>query len=87
MRQIILSVALIILTFVSAVGLVKTRHSIRHALNDLHELNEEILELQIENNKLLLEYTHLASSYRIEDLAKSKLNMQIPKDIDIINIR
>ncbi len=87
MRQLILLVALIILSFVSAVELIKTRHSIRYALNDLHELNEEILELRLDNNKLLLEYTHLASSYRIEDLAKSKLNMQIPKDIDIINIR
>ena len=56
-------------------------------LCDGFELNEEILELQIENNKLLLEYTHLASSYRIEDLAKSKLNMYIPKDIDIVHIR
>ena len=87
MRHLILSVVLIMLTFVSAVGLIKTRHSIRYALNDLHELNEEISELQLENNKLLLEYTHLASSYRIEDLAKSKLNMHIPKDIDIVNIR
>ena len=87
MRHLIISVVLIILTFVSAVGLIKTRHSIRYALNDLHELNEEISELQLENNKLLLEYTHLASSYRIEDLAKSKLNMHIPKDIDIVNIR
>ena len=82
-----LSVLLITLTFGSAVGLIKTRHSIRYALNDLHEVNEEILELQLENNKLLLEYTHLASSYRIEDLAKSKLNMYIPKDIEIVNIR
>ena len=87
MKQIILLVALIILAFVSAVGLVETRHSIRYALNDLYEVNEEILELQLENNKLLLEYTHLASSYRIEDLAKSKLNMYIPKDIEIVNIR
>ncbi len=87
MRLLALSVALIILIFVSAVGLIETRHSIRYALNDLHELNEEILELQLENNKLLLEYTHLASSYRIEDLARSKLNMYIPKDIDIVNIR
>ena len=87
MRQLMLAVVLIILTFVSAVGLVKTRHSIRYALNDLHELNKEISDLQLENNKLLLEYTHLASSYRIEDLAKSKLNMHFPKDIDIVNIR
>ena len=87
MKQIVLLVALIILTFVSAVGLVETRHSIRYALNDLHKVNEEILELQLENNKLLLEYTHLSSSYRIEDLAKSKLNMYIPKDIEIVNIR
>ena len=87
MKQIILLVALIILAFVSALGLVETRHSIRYALNDLYEVNEEILELQLENNKLLLEYTHLASSYRIEDLAKSKLNMSIPKDIEIVNIR
>ena len=87
MRLPIFVLGLVVLTFVSSVGLIETRHSIRYALNDLHALNKDILELQLENNKLLLEYTHLASGYRIEDLAKSKLKMFTPKDSDIVNIR
>ena len=87
MKQIIFLAFLVMVTFISSVELIKTRHSIRYALNDLEAITDEVADLNLENNKLLLEYTHLASGYRIENLAKSKLKMYNPSDSQIIIIR
>ena len=87
MKSALILLLFVILTFVSSVELINTRHSIRHALNDLDQLSEQITELEIDSNKLLLEYTHLASGYRIERLAISRLNMLYPDETEIIVIR
>ena len=87
MKEAAIFVIVVILTFTSSLELIKTRHTIRHALNALDQLLEETEELKIENNKLLLEYTHLTSGYRIEGVAKARLDMHNPEAKDIIDLK
>ena len=87
MKEAAIFVIVIILTFISSLELIKTRHAIRHALNALDQLLEETEELKIENNKLLLEYTHLTSGYRIEGVAEARLDMYNPEATDIIDLK
>ena len=87
MKQTMALLLLVVLTFISSVELIKTRHSIRHVLKELDRVSDETMELEIENNKLLLEYAHLASGYRVEDLAESRLNMYNPDLSEIVVVR
>ena len=87
MKQTMALLLLVVLTFISSVELIKTRHSIRYALKELDRFSDETMELEIENHKLLLEYAHLASGYRVEDLAESRLNMYNPDLSEIVVVR
>ena len=65
----------------SALGVVMTSFTSRHILNDLHKLEQQRNELQVEWGKLLLEQSSLVAQGKVEDTAVSALNMEVP-DMD-----
>jgi cell division protein FtsL len=75
------------LIFISALGVIYTAHLHRHLIIQSHNLTSDKEKLAIEYNKLLLEYSALTSPYRIEDIARTQLNMQLPLAATIVTIK
>ncbi len=71
-------VVLLILTTVSATGVIYSKHKIRYQLNELRQLERKWNNLQVEGGQLLLEQSSLVAQGRIENLAIAELGMKIP---------
>ncbi len=73
--------------FISAMGLVYTKHLSRHLHVALQAEQQKRDELQVEWSRLLLEQSTLASDLHVEKIAKETLHMIIPKPQQIRVIR
>lgn len=69
---------LVLAVMCSATGVVYTTHKNRHLLNELHALEQQRNDLQVEWGRLLLEQSSLVSQGRIEDIARAELSMEVP---------
>ncbi len=66
------------LVFVSALGLVWSRHEVRHSFMELEYLERDLLNLGEEWGRLLLEHGSWAARGRISNLARERLDMRLP---------
>lgn len=64
---------------VSALGVVYAKHVSRDLFVELQLLNKNRDKLDIEWGKLLLEQSTWAAPNRIESIARTRLNMQVPE--------
>ncbi len=71
-------VVLLMLTTVSATGVIYSTHKSRYLLNELRQLESQRNKLQVEWGQLLLEQSSLVAQGRIENLAIAELGMKIP---------
>lgn len=71
-------VVLLMLTTVSATGVIYSTHKSRYLLNELQQLERQRNNLQVEWGQLLLEQSSLVAQGRIENLAIAELGMKIP---------
>jgi len=62
----------------SALGVVLTTFNSRHLLNDLQKLEQQRNDLQVEWGQLLLEQSSLVTQGKVEDMAISQLDMEVP---------
>ncbi len=78
-----LNILIFILLVISSLSIVTTEQKYRLAYFDLENLKKEKNILNIEYGKLDLELSTLATSSKIEDIAKKKLMMEYPKEKDV----
>ena len=71
-------VVLLMLTTVSATGVIYSTYKSRYLLNELRQLERQRNNLQVEWGQLLLEQSSLVAQGRIENLAIAELGMKIP---------
>lgn len=69
---------LVVVTVVTAVGVVLARHDHRAAFVELTRLEHERDELGIEFGRLQLEQATLAEAARVETIARTRLGMRPP---------
>lgn len=75
------------LIFLSAIQVVLTRFDNRQLFVQLQELKKQRDELDREYGQLLLEQGTWGTHGRIEDLARTKLNMTVPRSDQIRRVR
>ncbi len=85
--QWIVSFVAVVLIVASALGVIYSSYKSRQLFSELQQLNRETVRLEEEWGRLLLEQSTWASHARIEQLAKSELNMVVPKPESIIVVR
>jgi cell division protein FtsL len=61
---------------ISALLVVWVKHNIRLTATQLHNTIKQEYRVQVETGRLELEYNHLLSNARVEQIAKDKLSMQ-----------
>jgi len=71
----------------SALSVVFVSHLCRQLYNELAKLEQEANALQVEWGRYLLEQSSWASLSRVEQLAKSKLQMREPEPSEIVIVR
>ncbi len=84
--QLTLLSGLILAVVLSAVAVVYSKHQSRKLFVELQALYQQIDELDIEWGRLQLEQSTWSSHGRIEEIARKKLNMTLPKANDILYI-
>ena len=62
----------------SALGVIYTSFTSRHLLNALQDLEKGRNDLQVEWNQLLLEQSSIVAQGKVEELAVTELNMEVP---------
>lgn len=63
----------------TAIGVVYSAYAARKATQELEVLRRESTGLQVESGKYLLEKSTWAAYARIEEIATTKLHMQVPE--------
>jgi cell division protein FtsL len=66
---------LLLAIIISALSMVWVKHQVRLTSTQLHKTLKEEYNIRVEQGRLELEYNHLLSRSRIEQLAKDKLGM------------
>lgn len=84
--QLTLLSGLVLAVVLSAVAVVYSKHQSRKLFVELQALYQQIDELDIEWGRLQLEQSTWSSHGRIEEIARKKLNMTLPKANDILYI-
>lgn len=84
--QLTLLSGLILAVVLSAVAVVYSKHQSRKLFVELQALYQQIDDLDIEWGRLQLEQSTWSSHGRIEEIARKKLNMTLPKANDILYI-
>ena len=84
--QLTLLSGLVLAAVLSAVAVVYSKHQSRKLFVELQALYQQIDELDIEWGRLQLEQSTWSSHGRIEEIARKKLNMTLPKANDILYI-
>lgn len=87
-RQAIISVVLVGLLLISALGVVVSAHQNRDLFNTLSELQEKRDGYQREWSQLLLEQSALSAHGRVERLASERFGMSVPgkQDIELVPV-
>ena len=83
----LLSLALSLAVFLSAMEVVLHRHETRELFLVLQELRAQQNELDREWGQLLLEQGTWGTHGRIEDIAREKLNMTLPDTETVFRVR
>jgi cell division protein FtsL len=86
-RTSLLSLALSLAVFLSAMEVVLHRHATRELFLVLEELRAQQNELDREWGQLLLEQGTWGTHGRIEDIAREKLNMTLPDTETVFRVR
>ncbi|MFP6681309.1 MAG: cell division protein FtsL [Gammaproteobacteria bacterium] len=86
-RTPLLSLALSLAVFLSAMEVVLHRHETRELFLVLQELRAQQNELDREWGQLLLEQGTWGTHGRIEDIAREKLNMTLPDTETVFRVR
>ena len=86
-RTPLLSLALSLAVFLSAMEVVLHRHETRELFLVLQELRAQQNELDREWGQLLLEQGTWGTHGRIEDIAREKLNMTLPDIETVFRVR
>lgn len=71
----------------SALSVVYVSHLCRQLYNELAKMEQEANALQVEWGRYLLEQSSWASLSRVEQLAKSQLQMRVPEPNEIVIVR
>lgn len=71
----------------SAVAVVYARHQSRVLFVDLRALERERDELNIDFGRLQLEQATWAETNRVEQIARSRLGMQLVRPLDVVVIK
>ncbi len=71
----------------SALGVIYSSYKSRQLFSELQQHSRETMQLEEQWGRLLLEQSTWASHARIEQLAKSKLNMVVPSQQAIIVVK
>ncbi len=77
---------LIVALFGSAMGVVYSRHICRQLYGELQHLQHTRDNLQVDWSKLALEESTWATHPRVEEIARSRLGMQLPPQEQIVVI-
>lgn len=80
-------VILAALVFLSAAGVVFSKHMSRSLYVELRALQQDRDNMEVEWGKLLLEQSTLATHGRIESVAGQKLGMEIPEIDSVVIVR
>lgn len=83
-RQAVISMVLVALLLVSALGVVASAHQNRDLFNTLSELQMERDGYQREWSQLLLEQSALSAHGRVEQLAYERFGMSVPGKEDVV---
>lgn len=83
----LLLISLLIITFISAISVVYTKHYNRKLFVEVQRLEKQRDDMEIEWGQLQLEQNTWATHSRIESIAKEKLEMFIPGAKDIIYLK
>ncbi len=78
---------LLIITFISAISVVYTKHYNRKLFVEVLQLEKQRDDMEIEWGQLQLEQNTWATHSRIESIAKEKLEMFIPDAKDVIYLK
>lgn len=76
-----------LLLVISALSVIYVSHLCRQLYNELSKLEQEANALQVEWGRYLLEQSSWASLSRVEQLAKSELQMRVPKPGEVVVVR
>jgi len=76
-----------LLLVLSALSVIYVSHLCRQLYNELAKLEQEANALQVEWGRYLLEQSSWASLSRVEQLAKSEMQMRVPKPGEVIVVR
>ena len=87
MKALILPGALFALIFGTALNVVLLRYESRSLFIELQDLRKQKDELDREWGQLLLEQGTWGANGRVEDIARSRLNMVVPASDQIIRVR
>jgi len=81
-------VAVLILAIMSsAVSVIYSKHQSRKLFIELQKLEKQIDELNVDWGRLQLEQSTWSSHGRIEEIARNKLHMTLPKANEVIYIK
>jgi cell division protein FtsL len=69
---------------VTGLAIVNSTHVSRQRLNALQQLEKERNALQVEWGRLLLEQSSLVAQGKVEDMAVSQLDMQMPSMKEVV---
>lgn len=79
-KQVIMNLGLLLLVLLSSLFVVYTTNEHRSSFSQLHLLESQEQELELQWGQLLLEQASLATPARVEQLATQKLQMQLPME-------
>lgn len=83
-RNVLISVALVVVLIASSVGVAVGAHQSRELFNTLSQLQGERDQYQREWSQLLLEQSALSAHGRVERLAAERFGMVVPGKEDIV---
>ncbi len=77
LAKVLLVIVLFIANVATGVGVVYSKHSMRKSFIELQSMQYNFDELQIEWGRLQLEQSTWATHWRVEKIAREKLNMDL----------
>lgn len=83
-RLVAVTLLLLVLVIGSALGVIYSSYKSRQLFSELQQLNKEATHLEEDWGRLLLEQSTWASHSRIERIATSQLDMEVPDSSDIV---
>lgn len=86
-RMLVVCGILLLLVIATALGVVYSSFKSRQLFSELQRLDREAIHLEEDWGRLLLEQSTWASPARIEQLARTRLDMVVPQSQDMVLIQ